>query len=114
MDHKELDVWKKSYQINLIIHEILKSFPENEKFVLISQISRSAISIPSNIAEGAARNSDKEFIHFLYISLGSLAELETQLLLAKDFMYHNNEEIFLELKICKKLILGLISYLKKK
>ena len=60
---------------------------------LVSQIRRAAVSIPSNIAEGAARNSNKEFIQFLYISLGSLAELETQLLLSKELGFLKNDEI---------------------
>jgi len=67
------------------VYETTAKFPANERYGLTSQINRSAVSIPSNIAEGAGRNSDKEFIQFLSIALGSAFELETQLILAKSF-----------------------------
>jgi four helix bundle protein len=82
--HKDLDVWKESMALAKQIYLLTAKFPKEETYGLISQIRRSAVSIPSNIAEGAARNSTKEFIQFLYVSLGSLAELETQLLLSKE------------------------------
>ena len=81
---------------------------------LVSQIRRAAVSIPSNIAEGAARNSNKEFIQFLYISLGSLAELETQLLLSKELGFLKNEEINGSIVRIRKMLLGLIKHLRRK
>jgi four helix bundle protein len=75
-----IDLVKKTYVITRI-------FPDEERFVLTSQMRRAAISIPSNIAEGAGRKSKKEFIHFLSISLGSLSELETQFVISKELDY---------------------------
>jgi four helix bundle protein len=77
MDHKDLDVWKRSMDLVVKVYQITKLFPDTEKYGLSSQMRRAAVSIPSNIAEGAARKGDKEFIQFLYISIGSLSELET-------------------------------------
>ncbi len=74
---KELDVWKKAVDLSLDIYKMTDSFPEKEKFNLISQINRSSISIPSNIAEGAGRDGKKDFSRFLSIAVGSSFELET-------------------------------------
>src|SRR5208337_5175176 len=82
--HKDLDVWKEAMNLAKQAYFITSNFPKEEIYGLTSQIRRAAVSIPSNIAEGAARNSHKEFIQFLYIALGSVAELETQLLLARE------------------------------
>ena len=90
MDHKDLEVWKKSMDLVESIYTLTQRFPEAEKFGLTSQMRRSAVSIPSNIAEGAARKGDKEFLHFLPIALGSLSELETQYLIATRFTIHNS------------------------
>lgn len=79
---KELRVWQKSMDLTTEIYALLSTFPPDERFGLVSQMKRAAISIPSNIAEGAGRNSDREFKHFLSISLGSLFEIETQLIIA--------------------------------
>ena len=81
--HKDLDVWKESILLVKDIYEISSNFPKEEIYGLTLQIRRNATSIPSNIAEGAARNTKKEFLKFLYIALGSLSELETQLIIAK-------------------------------
>ena len=82
---------------------------------LINQIRRAAVSIPSNIAEGAARNSTKEFIQFLYIALGSASETETQLIIAKEIGYIEKvEEKLDEIERIRKMILGLIRHLKGK
>jgi four helix bundle protein len=80
--HKDLKVWQESIRLVTTIYDKTKSFPKDEIFSLTSQIRRCAISIPSNIAEGAARESNKEFIRFLYIAQGSISELDTQLLIA--------------------------------
>ncbi len=111
--HKDLDVWNEGIGLVLEVYKIVKQFPIEEKFGLSDQIRRSAISIPSNIAEGAARNSKKEFLQFLFIALGSLSELETQLIIAKKLEYLEEEMIFTLLEREKSKILGLIRYLKE-
>jgi four helix bundle protein len=80
--HKDLIVWKKGIGLVKLIYQATQSFPKEELYGLVSQMRRSAVSIPSNIAEGHGRCSDKELLRFLFISLGSTAELETQLLIA--------------------------------
>ncbi len=113
-NHKDLEVWKKSMDLVGNIYQITESFPHKELYGLTNQIRRSAVSVPSNIAEGAARNSKKEFIQFLYIALGSLAELETQIIIASRLEYLCHLDTILEdLKFVRKLINGLIYYLKK-
>jgi len=115
MLHKELDVWKKTIDLVTDIYKITKGFPDEEKFTLTSQLRRSAISIPSNIAEGAGRRSDKEFIQFLYIALGSAAETETQLIIASNINYLKEDApVFLKIENVRKMILGLIKSLKGK
>jgi four helix bundle protein len=108
--HKDLDVWKKAMDLAFDLYGITKNFLKEEMYGITSQIRRSVVSIASNIAEGAARGSKKEFIQFLYISLGSLAELETQLLLAKRLEYVINNEVFLNIDKVRQMILGLITY----
>ena len=115
MNHKELDVWKKSMDLVESVYEISKTFPDSEKFGLTSQIRRAAVSIPSNIAEGAGRKSDKEFIQFLHIALGSLNEVDTQYLIAVRLKYiKNNKELELLINDTKRLLLGFRNYLKRK
>lgn len=113
MDHKELDAWKVSVDLSVEIYSLTQTFPKEEIFGLVQQMRRSAISIPSNIAEGCARNSTKETIHFLYVSLGSLAELETQIVIASKLGFVNELDEFLKKSNkLKQIILGLIRYLK--
>ena len=89
--------------------------PEPEKFGLTHQMKKAAVTIPLNIAEGAARDSDQEFIHHLYISLGSAAELETQLIIIQELGFMQFPvEADEHLQITKQIILGLIRYLKSK
>ena len=111
--HKDLDVWKKSINLATEIYKVTESFPKEEIYGLISQIRRSVVSISANIAEGAARNSKKEFIQFLYISLGSVAELETELLIAKNIGYLKNDNIFERIKVIRKMLSGLINSVKR-
>ncbi len=85
--HKDLDIWKKSIILVRDIYSKTREFPADEKFGITQQMRRSAISVPSNIAEGAGRTSKKEFIHFLSIAQGSLAELETQLIISRELGY---------------------------
>ncbi|AEH44608.1 hypothetical protein Thein_0728 [Thermodesulfatator indicus DSM 15286] len=115
MDHKDLEVWKESIKFVKRIYEITEKFPKNELYGLTSQLRKAAISVPSNIAEGCARNSDNELVQFLYISLGSLAELETQLIIAKELSYIDviNSEIE-KLIFIRRMLIGLIKYLKEK
>ena len=82
-NYKQLKVWNKSIDLVVDIYKATAEFPKEEKFGLISQMRRSAVSIPSNIAEGAGRNSDKEFRHFLAVSHGSSYELETQVIVSE-------------------------------
>ena len=115
MSHKKLDAWQKAMAITVEIYKLTKEIPKDELYGLTSQMRRSAVSIPSNIAEGCARQSDKETIQFLYISIGSIAELETQILLAKELGYLKDiENILNSLNSEKGIILGLIKYLKDK
>ena len=110
--HKDLDVWKLSIDLVEKIYSITNQFPAQEKYGLNNQLQRSAVSVPSNIAEGAARSSDKDYIRFLYISLGSLSELETQLIIAERIKYLKSLEILEDIKQIRKKLLNLIKYLK--
>ena len=83
-NYKELKVWQKSYELCLEIYRITAKFPKEERYGLTSQIRRSVVSIPSNIAEGYGRKTTIDYIRMLYISYGSVCELETQILLAGD------------------------------
>ena len=115
--HKNLEVWKKSIDFVVSLYQATKSFPSEEKFGLSSQLQRAAVSIPSNIAEGAARNYPKEFIQFLYISLASSAEIETQLIISEKLEYIKTEEyekLTSELNTIAKMIQGLIKSIKNK
>ena len=109
---RDLDVWKEGIELVVKVYEIVQKFPNEEKYGLVDQIKRSAISIPSNIAEGAARNSKKEFLQFLHISLGSISELETQLIIANRLGFLDNEEIFSLIEKERSKLLGLIKYLR--
>lgn len=81
---KHLEIWKQSMDLTKEVYSLVKTLPKEEQFGLINQIQRCSVSIPSNIAEGSGRNNDKEFRHFLALSLSSSYELETQLILASD------------------------------
>ena len=92
-DFKKLNVWMEAIALVTEVYKTTKRFPSEEKFGLISQINRCAVSIPSNIAEGAGRNSDKEFVNFLGIANASSYELETQLIIAKNLDYLNENDL---------------------
>ena len=116
MDYTELDVWKYSREMVKLVYKITKSFPNEELYGLTNQIRRSAVSVPSNIAEGVGRQSNKETIHFLYIAKGSLQEVETQLYLSFDLEFISKESLnsILEKVISNKILLnGFINYYKK-
>ena len=116
MNYTDLEVWKYSRGLVKLVYILTKSFPKEETYGLTNQIRRSVVSVPSNIAEGIGRQSNKETIHFLYIAKGSLQEVETQLYLSFDLEYINEEELknILEKVIStKKLLNGFINYYKK-
>lgn len=111
--YKDLVVWEKSMELACRIYEITGSFPDSEKFGLVKQLKKSAVSIPSNIAEGAGRRSSQEYIRFITISLGSLAELETQLLLSQKLGFYNLEKDDYQLTEIRVMLFGLIKKLKQ-
>jgi four helix bundle protein len=90
--YKQLTVWEKAVDLSLLVYRLTERFPNAEMYGLTSQMRRCAVSIPSNIAEGSQRHSDKDFIRFLAISKGSLAELETQSIIANKLHYLANND----------------------
>ena len=114
MHHKDLEAWKKSIDLVKDIYSITKDYPSSEQFGLVSQMRRAAVSIPSNLAEGSARFSDKDSTRFIDISLGSLAELETQIIIAKELNFIKENQTLLEkIKKVNALLIGLKKYLNK-
>lgn len=114
--HHDLDVWKKAIDFVTQIYSLTKNFPKEEIYGLTSQIRRAVVSIPSNIAEGAARNTSKEFNNFLSFALGSTSEVETQLIISKNLEYLDQGNLNLclnELIIIRKMIIGLKKSLNK-
>ena len=115
--HKDLRVWQQSIEMVTSIYLMTKAFPKDELFGLVSQMRRAAVSVPSNIAEGYARGSDKEKLHFLRISSGSMSEIETQLLLSLNLGYVSQEdfdELSEKITSLWKQLNALISSLKKR
>ena len=115
MFHNELDAWKESIKLVKKIYILSSKFPSSEQFGLTSQIRRAVVSIPSNIAEGCGRNSDKELIRFCWIAMGSLSEVETQLIIAKDLGFlESNDDVLLDIRRVRKILSGFINYLQSK
>ena len=115
-DYKKFLVWEKSHALTLAIYKVASLFPKEEIFGLTSQIKRSSSSIPTNIAEGCGRNSDKDFCRFLYIAFGSANELEYQILLSTDLKFielENAQKLLLQIEEVKKMLNGLITKLNK-
>ena len=115
--HKKLNSWIKSFEFVTEIYLVTRQFPAEEKFGITSQIRRASVSVPVNIAKGAARKGLKEFIHFLHISLGSLSELDTLILLSKELNFitdKNFEQLIEKLDVIGKLIYGLIKNLESR
>ncbi len=102
-NYKDLKVWEKAMQLVELVYFLAKQLPNDEKFGLTSQIKRCSVSIPSNIAEGAGRNSKNEFRHFLSIANGSTAELETQLILILRLKLIPEIEIDKAMKLCSEI-----------
>lgn len=90
--YKDLVVWKKSIELVKLIYSLTKEFPDDEKFGLTNQLRRAAVSIPSNIAEGYGRRSQKDRLHFYVMAYGSSLEMETQLVIAKELNFGRREE----------------------
>ena len=112
--HKDLDVWKEAMQLVKGVYRLSAILPREETYGLVAQMRRAAVSVPSNIAEGAARDSSKEFIQFLYVSLGSLSELETQLILAKEIFSCDTSSLESSIERLRKMLIGLIKSLRKR
>ena len=113
--HCKLEVWKQAMDLARLIYMATRDFPSEERFGLTAQLRRCAVSIPSNIAEGAGRGTRKEYIHFLHIARGSLCEIETQVTLAKHLGYLEDiNAIESHTSRVFQLICGLISSLEKK
>ncbi len=90
---RELKIWQRGIELSVMIYEISNDFPAEERYGLCSQLRRASVSVPSNIAEGSSRNSQKEFIHYLSIASGSCAEVETQLEIAKRLGFVNEVQL---------------------
>lgn len=114
LTHKDLDVWKLGIDLVEKIYRITSDFPKEEVYGLTAQIRRAAISVPSNIAEGAARNFRKEFLQFLYISLGSLVEIETHFVIAERLGYVKADELFEDIEKLRRKLLNFIKHIKEK
>ena len=113
--HHDLKVWVKSVEFVDTIYDVIKTLPYSENKALSDQLRRAVISVPSNIAEGAARHYKKEFIQYLYQAFGSLSEIETQLIIAKNRKYILDISVIMEeLNEIQRMIHGLINYLKDK
>ena len=106
---KHLEIWKRSRKLVKEVYLITKTFPPEEKFGLVSQMNRAAVAIPSNIAEGCGRGTDKQLVHFLDIAIGSNCELETQIYLCYDLEYINEgvqDELVSEITEIRRMMLS--------
>ncbi len=101
--YKDLIVWQKGMELSKCVYKLTRAFPPEEKFGLVSQMRRAAVSIPSNIAEGQARHTTKEFVQFLSHAEGSLAELETQLILGIDLEFYVRQDASIALSLTSEL-----------
>lgn len=111
-DYRELKVWQKAIVLTRNIYQITQKFPDAERFGLVSQMRRAAVSVPSNIAEGNARQSAKDYLRFLVTARGSLAELETQLIIATDLSILSDPAPIMEaVSEVKRMLQGLIQSL---
>lgn len=115
--HKNLIVWQKSIAFVTSVYDYTKSYPREEIYGITSQIRRAAVSIPSNMAEGCARKTTKEYLHFLYVFLGSAAELETQLIISANLGYigpEQRQQLQIGLEEIMRMLLALIKSLSTK
>lgn len=114
---KELNSWQEAKDLSVLIYKITNNFPASEIYGIASQIKRAAVSIPSNIAEGAGRNTDKDFSRFIAIALGSAFELETQIIIVHELNYIEAElykELLLKINEIQKKLVNFQKYLNNK
>lgn len=114
--HRRLDAWNSSVDLVMAIYQMTERLPKEERFALISQLRRAATSVPSNIAEGAARQTKKEFANYLHIAQGSLSELDTHLEIARRLHYVSDEDwgkLDGQIERIDKMLSGLLRHLKK-
>ena len=114
-DFRQLKVWEKSHQLALAVYKVTKEFPKEELYGLTSQIRRSSMSIPTNIAEGCGRNTDADFARFLQMAMGSASETEYQLILARDLEFlpkDSYEQLHNEVEEVKRMLASLLKTLR--
>ncbi|HEY9098920.1 MAG TPA: four helix bundle protein [Thiobacillus sp.] len=113
--HRSLNAWKQAMELVVNVYSVTATFPQHEQYGLVSQLRRAAVSVPANIAEGAARNGSKEFLHFLGIASGSLSELDTLIDLSRQLGYvENTEELNAKVDDVSGLVMGLASSIRRK
>ena len=116
-NYKELNVWKRSIKLCAAVYKLTSTFPNEERFGLISQMRRASVSIPSNIAEGGGRRTNNEFVHFLGIAHGSICELESQLFVSAELefiSFDTIEAITFEITEIQKMLYALIQRFESK
>lgn len=106
--HRDLDAWKEAMALAKAVYAFTQVFPREEMYGLTAQLRRAAISVPCNIAEGAARGSKKEFAQFLFVALGSLSEVETLVLLAQDVVPCDGQPILERIERLRRMLVGLV------
>ena len=115
--HRKLEVWKKSMELVAQVYSFTATFPRDERYGLVSQMRRSAVSIPSNLAEGAARRNDKELVQFLHVAMGSASELDTQLEIGRRLGFLSEQDwarADATLAEVDRMLLGLKRHLSRK
>jgi four helix bundle protein len=112
--YQNLTVWQKAMVLARDIYNVTANYPESETYGLVSQMRRCVVSIPSNIAEGYGRGTNRDLVHFLYTSLGSSNELETQLLLSREFSYLSDEDASMLLQLNEQINKMLSSLIYKR
>ena len=113
-NYRDLQIWHKAIELSKAVYMLTRAFPKEEQYGLSAQIRRATVSVPSNIAEGQARYGKKEFAHFLYIARGSLAEIDTQCVIAQQLGYineHQYQSIFSKVDELQRMIYTLIDKL---
>ncbi len=114
-DYRKFVVWKKAHQLTLDVYQVVADFPKDELYGLVSQMKRSAASIPTNIAEGCGRDSEPDFRRFLIMAFGSANELEYQIILSKDLQFLDSDKSLLildRIEEIKKMLNSLIGKLQ--
>lgn len=113
--HRELRIWREAMALAEMVYQVIAHFPDSERFGLVAQMRRAAVSVPANVAEGAARSSSKEFANFLSFARGSLAELETQIELARRLGFVGNSlAIHTQCDSCGRMLSALIASIRRR